>query len=61
MVFVFVAESLLSRIRGNSDSQSNFNLILQKLSILRKLREVVIPYLLAKITNISTGLLYFLS
>ncbi len=38
-VFCFiVAESLLSRIRGNSDSQSNFILILQKLPILRKLR-----------------------
>ncbi len=33
--FVFVGESLLSRIQGNSDGQSNFNLILQKLSILK--------------------------
>ncbi len=35
MSFVFVGESLLSRIQGNSDGQSNFNLILQKLSILK--------------------------
>ncbi len=34
MSFVFVGESL-SRINGNSDSQNNFNLILQKLSILK--------------------------
>ncbi len=34
MSFVFVGESL-SRIQGNSDGQSNFNLILQKLSILK--------------------------
>ncbi len=32
IVFVFVGESLLSRIQGNSDGQSNFN---QKLSILK--------------------------
>ncbi len=35
IVFFFVGKSLLSRIQGNSDGQSNFNLILQKLSILK--------------------------
>ncbi len=55
IVFFFVGESLLSRIQGNSDGQSNFNLILQKLSILKN--EVSsFPYLLAKITNNNTGL-----
>ncbi len=34
-LFFFVGESLLSRIQDNSDGQSNFNLILQKLSILK--------------------------
>ncbi len=51
--FVFVGESLLSRIQGNSDGQSNFNLILQKLSILKN-----DEYLLAKITNNNTGLFF---
>ncbi len=32
IVFVFVGESLLSRIQGNSDGQSNFN---KRLSILK--------------------------
>ncbi len=34
-MFVYVGESLLSSTQGNSDGQSNFNLILQKLPILK--------------------------
>ncbi len=57
MSFVFVGESLLSRIQGNSDGQSNFNLILQKLSILKN--DVSSnSILLAKITNNNTGLFF---
>ncbi len=59
--FVFVGESLLSRIQGNSDGQSNFNLILQKLSILKNDVSIVIPYLLAKITNNNTGLFFIVA
>ncbi len=50
LVHAQTGESLLSRIQGNSDGQSNFNLILQKLSILKNDISIVIPYLLAKIT-----------
>ncbi len=45
----------LSRIQGNSDGQSNFNLILQKLSILKN--DVSSNSIfVAKITNNNTGL-----
>ncbi len=51
IVFVFVGESLLSRIQGNSDGQSNFNLILQKLSIFKNdVSSNSILILLAKFT-----------
>ncbi len=54
----FVGESLLSRIQGNSDGQSNFNLILQKLSILKNDVSSNSILLLAKITNNNTGLFF---
>ncbi len=57
IVFVFVGESLLSRIQGNSDGQSNFN---QKLSILKN--DVSSnSILLAKITNNNTGLFFIVA
>ncbi len=60
IVFCFVGESLLSRIQGNSDGQSNFNLILQKLSILKN--DVSSnSILLAKITNNNTGLFFIVA
>ncbi len=60
IVFCFCIESLLSRIQGNSDGQSNFNLILQKLSILKN--DVSSnSILLAKITNNNTGLFFIVA
>ncbi len=58
IVFVFVGESLLSRIQGNSDGQSNFN---QKLSILKNDVSSNSILLLAKITNNNTGLFFYRS
>ncbi len=54
IVFVFVGESLLSRIQGNSDGQSNFN---QKLSILKN--DVSSNSMLAKI-QIITPVYFFI-
>ncbi len=60
MVFCFCRWELVVKNSSNSDGQSNFNLILQKLSILKN--DVSSnSILLAKITNNNTGLFFIVA